>query len=90
MTRFIVLRSLAAKDGKIIIEGLVSITQKSSGAVLTWMNFSEANTNWIAPEKCDLLSFSSDDKYQLEENLEFWGVAAENVVILGVEENVDL
>ena len=88
--RFIVLRSLTIEGGKIILEGLVSLTQKSSGVVAIWADFSKIITNWITPEKSDLLSF--EDKDQLEENLELWQIAAENVAILGVdpEENVNL
>lgn len=81
--RFIVLRSAATEDGKIILHGLTSLTQKASGIVDGWIDLAEAHTNCIEPEKCDLLSF--DDRDQLEEDLELWGLAAENVGIIGVQ-----
>jgi len=81
--RFIVLKSLV-KEGKLVLQGLSSITQKPSGAVDEWLDLAKANTNCLEPEKCDLLSF--EDKDQLEEDLDCWGIAdAENIAIIGVE-----
>ena len=81
--RFIVLRASATKEGSVVFHGLTSITQKASGVVDEWMRLTEAQTNCIDPEKCDLLSFT--DKDELEEQLENWGILAENVAIIGVE-----
>jgi hypothetical protein len=81
--RFIVLRSQVTKDGELILQGLTSLIQKSGGITDGWINISEAFTNCITPEKCDLLSF--EDKGRLEEDLELWEIAAENVAIIGVE-----
>lgn len=81
--RFIVLRSTVTPEGALILHTLTSITQKASGVIDGWIELSEAKTNCIDPEKCDLLSFT--DKDQLEEDLELWGIAAENVAIIGVE-----
>lgn len=81
--KFIVLRSAVTKEGTLTLQGLTSVTQKSSGIVESWIDLAEANTNCLEPEKCDLLSF--DDKDQLEEDLELWGIFAENMAIIGVE-----
>ena len=81
--RYIVLRTVATAEGKVILYALTSITQKASGAVDGWIEFSEAKTNCIDPAQCDLLSF--EDKDQLEEDLESWNIAAENVAIIGVQ-----
>lgn len=81
--KFLVLRSTATEKGNLVLHGLTSITQKASGIVDGWIDLAEATTNCIEPEKCDLLSF--DDKEQLEEDLENWGILAENVAIIGVE-----
>lgn len=81
--RFIVLRTVATTEGKVLLHALTSITHRASGVVDGWIDLSEANTNCINPEKCDLLSF--EDKDQLEEDLELWELAAENVAIIGVQ-----
>lgn len=81
--RFIVLRSAVTEKGTLVLHGLTSLTQKPSGVMDGWIDITEAVTNCIEPEKCDLLSF--DDKEELEENLELWEIAAENVTIIGVE-----
>jgi hypothetical protein len=81
--RFIVLKSFVDKKGRLALHGLVSITQKPSGIVDEWLSLEKANTNCIEPDKCDLLSF--EDKDQLEEDLELWGIATENVAVIGVE-----
>lgn len=81
--RFIVLRSTVDQEGVLVLHALSSITQKASGIIDGWVELAEAKTNCIDPKKCDLLSFT--DKDQLEEDLELWEIAAENVAILGVE-----
>lgn len=81
--RFIVLRSTTTEEGTLVLHALASITQKASGIVDDWIELIKAQTNCINPEKCDLLSFS--DKEQLEEDLELWEIAAENVAIIGIE-----
>lgn len=81
--RFIVLRSTATGEGTLVLHGLTSITQKASGIVDGWIELSEAKTNCIDSEKCDLLSFT--DKEELEEKLEEWGILAENMAVIGVE-----
>lgn len=81
--RFVVLKSTITPEGTLIIHALTSITQKASGIVDDWIELSKAQTNCIDPEKCDLISFT--DKDQLEKDLELWGIAAENVAIIGVE-----
>jgi hypothetical protein len=80
--RYIVLRSLV-QNGSLVLHGLTSLTQKPSEIVDGWIDISEAKTNCLEPDKCDLLSF--EDKDQLEEDLEKWAIAAENVAIIGVE-----
>ncbi len=80
--RFIVLRSSVTEKGQVVLEGLASISQKPSGVVATWIDFSEATTNCLVPEKCDLLSFT--DKDELEQDLELWDIAAENIAVLAV------
>ena len=81
--RFIVLRSLVTEEGKLVFFALNSITQTPSAVVDGWIDLAEAKTNCREPEKCDLLSF--EDSEQLAEDLELWGIAAENVAIIGVE-----
>jgi hypothetical protein len=83
--RLVVLKSSVNEKGRLVLHGLNSITQKSFGVIAQWLDLEEANTNCIEPEKCDLLSF--EDKDQLEEDLEVWGIAAENVTVIGVEAN---
>lgn len=80
---FVILKSTVTPEGALIFHALTSITQKASGIVDDWIELSKAKTNCIDPEKCDLISFTDKDK--LEEDLELWGIAAENVAIIGVE-----
>lgn len=81
--RFIVLQSSVTDEGALLLQGLTSITQKASGVVAEWINYTEAETNCRDPQKCDFLSF--DSREELEENLQTWEIAAENVTIMGVE-----
>lgn len=81
--RFIVLKSFVTEKGDLGFRGLSSLTQKPSGTVDGWIDLSEAKTNCLEPEKCDLLSF--EDRDQLESDLEIWGIDGENVTIIGVE-----
>ena len=81
--RHIVLRSSVNEEGTLTLEALASLTQRSSGTIAEWVDFKEAQTNCIDPAKCGLLSFEDED--ELKENLELWGIAAENVASIGVE-----
>jgi hypothetical protein len=81
--RFIVLQSSVDKEGNLVLHGLTSLTHKPSGTIDGWIDLTEANTNCIDSSKCDLLSF--ENKEEVEENLEIWGIAGENVAIIGVE-----
>jgi hypothetical protein len=81
--RFIALRTVTI-DGKIVLEGLASITQKASGIVASWLEFGQVTTNYLEPEKCDLLSFDEDEKEEIEEKFEMWGFD-ETVALIGVQ-----
>jgi hypothetical protein len=80
--RFIVLQSSITEEGSLLLQGLASITQKASGVVAEWIDYTKAQTNCRDPQKCDFLSF--DSREDIEENLENWEIAAENVAIIGV------
>jgi len=81
--RFIVLQSSVTEEGSLLLQGLTSVTQKASGVVTEWIDYTKAQTNCRDPQKCNFLSF--DNREDLEENLENWEIAAENVAIIGVE-----
>jgi hypothetical protein len=81
--KFIVLQSSVTEEGSLLLQGLASVTQKSSGVITEWIDYTKAQTNCRDPQKCDFLSF--DSREDLEENLENWEIAAENVTIIGVE-----
>lgn len=81
--KFIVLKASVTEEGSLLLQALTSITQKASGVASEWIDFQKAETNCRDPQKCDLLSF--DERDELEQSLEIWEIAAENVAILGVE-----
>ncbi|MDB9514742.1 hypothetical protein PN499_26415 [Kamptonema animale CS-326] len=57
--RFVVLKTQVTDSGTLAIHALSEVTQSASGFTPKWIEFAEAKTNCIEPEKCDLLSFST-------------------------------
>ncbi len=58
--RFIVLKTEVI-DGILSVLGLTELSQKAAGITPRWVDFKEAKTDCINPEKCDLLSFENED-----------------------------
>ena len=81
--RFIVLKTEVV-DGTLNILGLAELSQRASGVTPRWIDFKEAKTNCINPEKCDLLSFEEEDA--VKDILESTGMIDEgNIAYIGVD-----
>lgn len=80
--RYIVLRSQSQAEGTIVIQALTSVQQRASGITSQWIEIQEAKTNYLEPEKCELLSF--DDKEQLLNDIESWGFD-DTIGVVGVD-----
>ncbi|MDF0553871.1 hypothetical protein [Kamptonema sp. UHCC 0994] len=78
--RFIILKSEVV-DEALVILGLTELSQKASGVTPRWINFKEAKTNCVNPEKCDLLSF--EDESVAIDIVE--SIAEENIAYIGVD-----
>lgn len=57
--RYVILKTQVTDSGTLAIHALSEVTQSASGFTPKWIEFAEAKTNCIEPEKCDLLSFST-------------------------------
>lgn len=81
--RYIFLRTEII-DGRLSLSGLNSLIYQSSGVTPVWKDFREAETNCVHPEKCDFLSFCSEE--EAKELLEKTGLEDDfTVVCVGVD-----
>ncbi len=80
--RYIALRTQLEDEGKVGIQGLAGFSQRASGFTFDWIDLKEAKTNYLDPERCDLISF--EDKDELLENFETWEFD-ETVSAIGVD-----
>ncbi|MEG4419383.1 hypothetical protein QUA70_12340 [Microcoleus sp. LAD1_D5] len=77
------LKTEPSDEGTIFL-GLTELHHKASGVVPLWIDIREAKVNKKnSTGEGNLLLF--DEKEQLEEDLELWGLAGENVAIIGVQ-----
>jgi hypothetical protein len=58
--RFIVLKTQVTEK-RLVVLGLVELSQKASGVFPKWIDIEEAKTDCVNPEKCDLLSFEDEE-----------------------------
>lgn len=81
--RYIFLKS-GVVDGRLNILGLKELSYRASGMTPVWINFCQAKTDCIHPEKCDLLSFDSEE--DAKDLLEKTGMEDDStIVFLGVD-----
>lgn len=81
--RYIILKTEVI-EGELTILGLVELSQKASGTTPRWIDFKEAKTNCLDPEKCDLLSLEEENVAQ--EILDSTGMIDEgNITYIGVD-----
>jgi hypothetical protein len=57
--RYVFLRTEIV-DGRLSLSGLNSLSYRASGITPVWIDFCEAKTDCVHPEKCDFLSFDSE------------------------------
>ncbi len=49
-------------DGRLSLSGLNALNRRASGVTFVWIDFLEAKTDCVHPEKCDFLSFDSEEE----------------------------
>lgn len=81
--RYIFLKSEVV-DGQLSILGLKELSYRASGMTPVWINFCEAKTDCRHPEKCDFLSFDSEE--DAKDLLEKTGMEDDSTIVcLGVD-----
>jgi len=81
--RYIFLRTEIV-DGCLSFSGLNSLSYRASGITPVWIDFREAKTDCVHPEKCDFLSF--DSEVEAKELLEKTGMEDDlTIAYIGVD-----
>lgn len=81
--RYILLKTEVV-DGHLSLSGLNSLNRRASGVTSVWTDFLEAKTDCVHPEKCDFLSFDSEEK--VKELLEETGMEDDlTITYVGVD-----
>jgi len=82
--RFILLKTECNSDGTISFFGANQSVRRTSGNSINWIDLSEAKTNTLEPDLCDLLSFDdADSATDFLDDTEMSDI--ESVSIIGVD-----